>query len=471
MNYCNKLILAPMVRGSRLPTRLLALKYGADLVYTDETIDVSLLMSKRKVNEILGTIDYVDEIIGHCTFRTSPEEKDRLIFQMGTSNADRAVALAKMVQNDVAGIDVNMGCPKPYSTIYGMGAKLLGNRDNAKDILTQLVKHIPLPITCKIRIFENVEESIKLAKEFESTGISAIAVHGRTPVQQSTQPVNKDAIRQIAAELKIPVITNGGSDDIESYEDIEKFRSDCGASSVMIARGAQKNVSIFRKEGLLSIDDVAHDYLKYCVDYDNSVANTKYVLGKMYNLNDDKLQKKKFGREVEDAEKLEQICRPWRLREYCRKVHGEYEAKGLVHLPCSPKTRLEDMPTEILDFRKRMYEDQNITFTLMRFQRKYFGLETLPKVLIYGYAGRNKLPIPTYETKREDRLFYSIVTFNGQKFASLIWDREKKFAEQAAALVVCHHLGLFEEHFLIVIGCLLDKLPDDQVQLLRADSY
>lgn len=50
INYSNKLILAPMVRGSKLPMRLLALKYGADLVYTDELIDYSLLVAKRKVN-------------------------------------------------------------------------------------------------------------------------------------------------------------------------------------------------------------------------------------------------------------------------------------------------------------------------------------------------------------------------------------------------------------------------------------
>lgn len=59
--------------------------------------------------EILGTIDYVNEANGYVTFRTSPIEKDRLVFQMGTANADRAVALAKMVQNDVSAIDVNMG--------------------------------------------------------------------------------------------------------------------------------------------------------------------------------------------------------------------------------------------------------------------------------------------------------------------------------------------------------------------------
>lgn len=61
--------------------------------------------------------------------------------------------------------------------------------------------------------------------------------------------VSSEAIRRIADSLKIPVIANGGSDDIHCFEDIEQFRKDCGAASVMIARGVQKNVSIFRKEG------------------------------------------------------------------------------------------------------------------------------------------------------------------------------------------------------------------------------
>lgn len=35
IDYRNKLILAPMVRIGTLPTRLLALDYGADLVYSE----------------------------------------------------------------------------------------------------------------------------------------------------------------------------------------------------------------------------------------------------------------------------------------------------------------------------------------------------------------------------------------------------------------------------------------------------
>jgi len=35
LDYANKAILAPMVRIGRLPTRLLALQYGADIVYSE----------------------------------------------------------------------------------------------------------------------------------------------------------------------------------------------------------------------------------------------------------------------------------------------------------------------------------------------------------------------------------------------------------------------------------------------------
>lgn len=49
----NKIILAPMVRMNTLPFRLLALDYGADIVYSEEIIDHKLLRSKRLFN---GTV-------------------------------------------------------------------------------------------------------------------------------------------------------------------------------------------------------------------------------------------------------------------------------------------------------------------------------------------------------------------------------------------------------------------------------
>ena len=50
MDYENKLLLAPMVRVSTLPVRLLALEYGADIVFTEELVDWKLLSSVRQLN-------------------------------------------------------------------------------------------------------------------------------------------------------------------------------------------------------------------------------------------------------------------------------------------------------------------------------------------------------------------------------------------------------------------------------------
>jgi tRNA-dihydrouridine synthase 2 len=52
LDYKNKIILAPMVRIGSLPMRLLALRYGADLVFSPEIIDRRLIGSQRVLNGI-----------------------------------------------------------------------------------------------------------------------------------------------------------------------------------------------------------------------------------------------------------------------------------------------------------------------------------------------------------------------------------------------------------------------------------
>lgn len=50
LDYRNKIIMAPMVRIGTLPMRLLALRYGADLVYSEELVDWKFLRCQRKIN-------------------------------------------------------------------------------------------------------------------------------------------------------------------------------------------------------------------------------------------------------------------------------------------------------------------------------------------------------------------------------------------------------------------------------------
>ena len=59
LDYANRFVLAPMVRAGTLPTRLNALRHGADIVYSEELIDYKLLQCTRVENPVLETIDYI----------------------------------------------------------------------------------------------------------------------------------------------------------------------------------------------------------------------------------------------------------------------------------------------------------------------------------------------------------------------------------------------------------------------------
>lgn len=108
----------------------------------------------------------------------------------------------------------------------------------------------------------------------------------------------------------------------------------------------------------------------------------------------------------------------------------------------------------MLDKRRQMFDDENINFAHIKFRRNYYSFENVPKVVLHSYAGRNKLPLPVYETRREDRLYYSVATFEGKKYATLMWDRHKKHSEQGAALACLYFLNLADEDFLLAIQSL-----------------
>lgn len=64
--------------------------------------------------------------------------------------------------------------------------------------------------------------------------------------------------------LTLRLLFSGGSHDhIQCYSDIEDFRQATAASSVMVARAAMWNPSIFLKEGLRPLEEVMQKYIRY----------------------------------------------------------------------------------------------------------------------------------------------------------------------------------------------------------------
>ncbi|XP_012214611.2 tRNA-dihydrouridine(20) synthase [NAD(P)+]-like [Linepithema humile] len=454
LNYDNKLILAPMVRIGTLPMRLLALDYGADIVYTEELIDKKLLRSTRRENDVLGTIDYIDKTDGTVAFRTCPREREHVVLQIGTSDPERAAEVGRMMQNDIAGIDINMGCPKKFSLLGGMGAALLSEPQKATDILRKLIETVAIPITCKIRILPDLEKTLQLCDTLASTGIAAIAVHGRTIEERPQHPNRNHVLKQISEKLSIPVIANGGSKDIQRHSDILRFKEETGCSSVMLARAAQWNCSIFRKEGAFPIEDVIKAYLKHAIDCDNSPSNTKYCIQNILR----ELQESPLGRRFLDAQTLEQICEVWGMGDYCRTRSKEFQDKGLLGRFQVTPVMLDKDTADCVSQKRKIYEEEDVSLMRCAFLRGSYTTDSkLPKTRLLKWTTENHKKMPVYNTRQEDKLFCSVVTVDGRKYGSSFWEKKKKWAEQGAALACLYFLGVIDEESLTAGGNILSR--------------
>lgn len=167
-------------------------------------------------------------------FATHPIEKPYLIYQVGSASPDLAVQAAKTVVNDVSGIDLNCGCPKPFSTHAGMGAALLTNPDLLCDILTALRRELPLEVTvsAKIRLLPSQEDTKKLVERIIRTGVSALTVHCRTRNMRPREVALIERLKDIvdfveSLGVDVPVVANG---DCQGWEDAMRVKMITGKS-------------------------------------------------------------------------------------------------------------------------------------------------------------------------------------------------------------------------------------------------
>lgn len=243
-----------------------------------------------------------------------------------------------------------------------------------------------------------------------------------------------DVVKVVADAVDIPVICNGGSKEIDRHSEIFKFKEQCGASSVMIARAAEWNVSIFRSKGLLPLLDVIKRYLMISVDYDNYPANVKYCVQNM--LRD--LQDTELGKQFLDAQTLDQICDVFHLKDYYRQKSLEFHKKGML-------MRRDIVPggeDEPLNKRIKLGDDETIEENIAFIRSNYVKDTALPKSILHTYTKKTLRTVPIYKTEQNERLFRAILTLGNKKYSSTFWEKNKKNAEQGAAMVCMLHSGL-----------------------------
>ncbi|KAL2414831.1 tRNA-dihydrouridine(20) synthase [NAD(P)+] [Exophiala dermatitidis] len=300
VDYRGKVVLAPMVRSGELPSRLLALKYGADLVWGPETVDRSMIGTTQKTNPRTGCIEWTrissnnnakadvpakESII----YRIDPKrESDKLIYQIGTASPEYAVQAATLVAPYVRGIDVNAGCPKPFSTSGGMGAALLRTPDLLCNILTALVTKVGTPheigISVKIRLLETPELTSELVNKLCKTGIVGLTIHCRTTPMRPRERAIRDQLRMIGDICRshgVACLMNG---DVRSRDEGLALAKEYGVDGAMIATAAEANSSVFRPKdqgGLAPWQEVVREYLQLAMSVENKFGNTKFLLSQL----------------------------------------------------------------------------------------------------------------------------------------------------------------------------------------------
>jgi nifR3 family TIM-barrel protein len=167
-------------------------------------------------------------------------------FQLYGDDPNKILEAALRVQDwgpDV--IDINMGCPAKSITHRGAGVGMMKSPLRIARTFTRLSAKLRVPVTGKIRLGWERNKNYKLiARIVEECGGSLIAIHGRTKEQSYSGNADWDAIAEVKASVKIPVIGNG---DVKRVEDIERMKKYTGCDAVMIGRAALANPWIFAR--------------------------------------------------------------------------------------------------------------------------------------------------------------------------------------------------------------------------------
>lgn len=232
----NNILLAPMAGVTDRAFRAICKEQGCGLTFTE-------MVSAKGLHYGYGSEGNKSADL----LTMAPEEKPACVQIFGRDPqimAEQAKRICDECGDDLAWIDINMGCPAPKITKNGEGSALMKEPLHAAEIIRTVNKAIEKPVTVKFRLgwHEYSINAFEFAKMAESEGAAAVTIHGRTREQFYSGKADWTEIIRIKEALEIPVIGNG---DIFTAQDAKRRLDESAVDALMVARGAQGNPWLF----------------------------------------------------------------------------------------------------------------------------------------------------------------------------------------------------------------------------------
>lgn len=228
-----KLILAPMAGVTDAPYRLLCFEKGADRAVTEMVSAQGFLTAPPSLN------------VYRFLTETWPGEKETYVQVFGSDPHYIGEAVHRLADmGRFAGIDINMGCPAQKVTGGGSGSALMKQPLLAARVMRAARSATALPVTVKMRLGWDSFTAGEMAAIAESEGMDAVAVHGRTRVEQYMGKAHWDQIRAVKEKVRIPIYANG---DVFTGEDAKAIYEATGCDGILMGRGALGNPWLFEE--------------------------------------------------------------------------------------------------------------------------------------------------------------------------------------------------------------------------------
>lgn len=164
-------------------------------------------------------------------------------FQIEGHKPELMAKSAKILEKKASIIDINMGCPINKIVKGSDGCSLMKTPELARDIVVAVKEAINIPVTCKFRLgwSQDTKNFVEFAQLMQSSGASAVIVHGRTRTQLYSGSADWGEISKLHGEIDIPFFANG---DIVSPETALECLEKSKADGIAIGRAAMGDLSL-----------------------------------------------------------------------------------------------------------------------------------------------------------------------------------------------------------------------------------